>query len=128
MAIRNGISPRRRKNSIGRGRARSVIDLPSPADEGSISQTTIYPTIDAMFAESIAKLPWFEQYSRETRRTIRFAFVTAVAETLRTVAFRLNSDQNWDVYDEFGKEITAYNKELLHGDDMRAAAILGLPS
>ena len=109
-------------------RKKESIQLPYPSDDASISQTTIYPTIDAMFAESIAKLPWFEQYSRETRRTIRFAFVTAVAETLRTVAFRLNSDQGWDVYDEFGKEIEAYNKELLHGDDMRAAAILGLPS
>lgn len=103
------------------------IELPAPADDGSIEQTTIYPTIDAMFLESIAKLPWFEHYSRETRRTIRFAFVTAVAETLRTVAFRLNSDQSWDVYDEFGKEIALYNQELLAGDDMRAAAILGLP-
>lgn len=102
------------------------IELPQPADEGSIEQTTIYPTIEAMFAESVAKLPWFEQYSRETRRTIRFAFVTAVAETLRTVAFRLNADQGWDVYDEFAKEILSYNKELLDNEDMRSGEILGL--
>lgn len=111
-----------------RSKKNGHIELPPPADEGEISQTTIFPTIDAMFTESITKLPWFEHYSRETRRTIRFAFITAVAETLRTVAFRLNADQAWDVYDEFAKEIQAYNKELLTAEDMYSGTILGLPS
>lgn len=104
------------------------IELPSPAEEGSIEQTTIYPTIEAMFAESIASLPWFEQYSRETRRTLRYTAYAIASEMLRTIAFRLNADQGWDVYDEFAKEILSYNKELLDNSDIRSAAILGLSS
>lgn len=102
------------------------VDLSDAPAEGSIDQTTVYPTIDVMFAESIAKLPWFEQYSRETRRTIRYAFVTAVAETLRTMA--VAQAMNWDAAADFDKEIKAFDKELQNAEDVRSAAILGLPS
>jgi hypothetical protein len=81
------------------------------AEEGAITETTVYPTIEAMWAEFSA-LPWFEKYSPGTQRTIRFAFFNAIAETLRTVAFRINMDQDTRVFDEFGAELQAYDKEL----------------
>lgn len=83
------------------------------AEEGAITETTVYPTIEAMFTEAIAKMPWYPQYSPGTQRTIKFAFYTAIAETLRTVAFRMNADQNDSVFDDFGRELTAYDAELL---------------
>jgi hypothetical protein len=86
------------------------IDLPI-SDNAEISQTTIYPTIEAMWKEFSA-LPWFEKYSPGTRRTIRFVFFNAIAETLRTVAFRINADQDTRVFDDFGAELQAYDKEL----------------
>jgi hypothetical protein len=98
-----GEAKRRRKKA-------KPIELPI-ADEGEISQTTIYPTIAAMWAEFSA-LPWFEKYSPGTQRTIRFAFFNAIAETLRTVAFRINADQDTHVFDEFGAELQTYDKEL----------------
>lgn len=100
---------RRKKNA-------KPLDLPI-SDNPEITTTSIYPTIEAMWAESIASLPWFEKYSPETRRTLRFAFYTAAAETLRTVAFRMNADQSDIVFGEFDKELRAYDLEL-----QRAAA------
>lgn len=82
------------------------------SDNAEISETSIYPTIEAMWIESIQKLPWFEKYSPETKRTLKFTFYTAIAETLRTVAFRINADQDTRVFDEFGGELQAYDKEL----------------
>lgn len=100
--------------------------LPEPVEHGEISTTTVYPTIEAMFLEEIASKPWFEKYSRETRRMIRYTFVTAVAETLRTVAYRINADQGTQVFDEFDKEIQAYDLEMHNHADAYNGVILGL--
>jgi hypothetical protein len=101
---------KRKKNPRNGSPEASPIDVPI-ADEGEISQTTIYPTIEAMWAE-FSGLPWLDRYSPGTQRTIRFAFYTAVAETMRTVSFRANSDQDFRVFDEFDRELRAYDKEL----------------
>jgi len=93
-----------------KSRSAPQVDVPI-ADEAAITETTIYPTIEAMWSEFSA-LPWFEKYSPGTQRTIRFAFFNAIAETLRTVAFRINADQDTRVFDEFGAELRAYDKEL----------------
>jgi uncharacterized FlgJ-related protein len=90
--------------------AQAGIDIPV-SDNPEITQTTIYPTIEAMWAEFSA-LPWFAKYNSGTQRTIRFAFFNAIAETLRTIAFRINADQDTRVFDEFGAELQAYDKEL----------------
>jgi hypothetical protein len=87
------------------------IDLPI-TDQGEITQTTVYPTIAAMFAECIESKPWYAQYSPGTQRTIRFAFYGAISEALRTVAFRMNTDQNESVFNDFDRELRAYDLEL----------------
>jgi|SRR5215813_960385 len=99
-----GEAKRRRKKT-------APIELPI-SDKAEISQTTIYPTVEAMWLESIGNLPWFDKYSPETKRALKFTFYCAIAETLRTVAFRINADQDTRVFDEFGKELQAYDKEL----------------
>jgi hypothetical protein len=91
--------------------AAAPLDLPI-ADESAITETTVYPTIAAMFAECIALKPWYPQYSPGTQHTIKYAFYTAIAETLRTVSFRANSEQNFSVFDDFGRELRAYDLEL----------------
>lgn len=88
-----------------------AIDVPV-SDEAVITETTVYPTIESMFAECIAKQSWFADYSPETRRTIRYAFYTGIAETLRTIAYRMNMDQNDAVFDEFGRDLAAFDDEL----------------
>lgn len=88
------------------------IALPSPAEEGSIEQTTIYPTIDAIWLEAIVDKPWFDACSFEAKQVLKYVLYTAVAETLRTVAFRINADQDTRVFDELGKEILAYDRIL----------------
>ena len=109
-------------------RKKQPLQLPASTDDASISTTTIYPTIEAMFLEEIASKPWFEKFSRETRRMIRFTFITAVAETMRTIAFRINNDQDTRVFDEFDKQIQAYDLEMHEMRDQYASAILGLPN
>jgi hypothetical protein len=91
--------------------AAAPFDLPI-ADEGAITETTVYPTIEAMFTECIASKPWYQQHSPGTQRTIKYAFYTAIAEALRTVSFRANSEQNFSVFDDFGRELRAYDLEL----------------
>jgi hypothetical protein len=86
-------------------------DIPV-ADEGAITQTTIYPTLEAAWQDIVVALPWFEKYSPETRRTLRYAFYTAASEVLRTAAFRMNSEQNDKVFSDFDAEIRAYDREL----------------
>lgn len=98
------------------------IELPV-SDKAEISETTIYPTIEAMWIESIQKLPWFMDYSRETRRTLKFTFYTAVAETLRTVSFRMNADQTDQVFGDFDKELRAYDRELQHAVEQASAEL-----
>src|SRR6266849_6637252 len=98
-----GEARRRRKKT-------EPIDLPI-SDNPEITTTTIFPSIDAMWLEFAAK-PFFEKYSVETRQVIKFAFYTGISETLRTVAFRINADQDTRVFDDFGKEIVAYDCEL----------------
>lgn len=88
------------------------IELPAPTDEGSIEQTTIYPTIEAMWLEGIVDKPWFDACSFEGKQVLKFVLYTAVAETLRTVAFRINSDQDTQVFDEWAREILAYDRTL----------------
>jgi hypothetical protein len=99
-----GEAKRRRKKA-------APIKLPI-ADKGEITSTTLYPTIDAAFAEEIATKPWFEKYSPETRRMMKFVFVTAVAEMMRTVVFRIHTEDNGAVFDDLNKEIEAYDADL----------------
>jgi hypothetical protein len=90
-------------------------DLPI-AEEGAITETTVYPTIEAAFEDAIGGKPWFASYSPGTQRTLKYAFYTAAAEMLRTVAFRMNSEQSDAVFNDLGAEISAYD------DELRAAA------
>lgn len=98
------------------------IDLPI-SDNAEITQTSIYPTIEAMWLESVASLPWFEKYSPETRRTLKFVFYTAASETLRTIAFRINADQSDNVFTDMDVELRAYDKELQRLAEEFAAAL-----
>jgi hypothetical protein len=91
--------------------APSTVDVPI-ADEGLITETTIYTTIAAIFEESIAGKPWFPQYSPGTQQTLRYVLYTGIAEALRTIAFRMNTDQNDSVFNDFGAELLAYDREL----------------
>jgi hypothetical protein len=100
----------RRRRKL-RETAPSTLDLPI-AEEGAITETTIYPTIAAAFEDAIGGKPWFPQYSPGTQRTLKYAFYTAVAEALRTIAFRMNSEQSDSVFTDFGREIEAYDAEL----------------
>jgi hypothetical protein len=99
-----------------------AIDLPI-ADEASITTTTIYPTIEAMWLECIQSWPWFWKYSIETQRTLKFAFYTGIAESLRTIAFRLNADQSETVFSDFDLELRAYDKELQRLAETYSAAL-----
>jgi hypothetical protein len=93
------------------------------ADEGEITSTTLYPTMAAAFAEEIATKPWFEKYSPETRRMMKFVFVTAVAEMMRTVVFRIHAEDNGAVFDDLNKEIEAYDAEMRRQRDEYAAEL-----
>lgn len=86
------------------------VELPV-AEEGEITQTTIFPTIGAMW-EDMHRLSWFDKYSSDTRRTMKFMFYTAIAETLRTLSFRMNADQSDAVFGEFDAELRMYDREL----------------
>jgi hypothetical protein len=61
--------------------------------------------------------------SRERREMTKFAFYTAVSETLRTIAYRLNADQNSSVFDDFDKELRGYDRELQRIATEYAAAL-----
>lgn len=98
-----GESKRRRKRA-------EPIELPI-ADAPDITVTEIFPTIDAAWLE-FAKHPALQDVSRERREMTKFAFYTGVSEALRTVAYRINSDQDTRVFDDFGKELQAYDREL----------------
>lgn len=98
-----GEAKRRRKQA-------KPIELPI-ADQPGITVTEIFPTIDAAWLE-FAKHPALQDVSRERREMTKFAFYTGVAEALRTIAFRMNSDQNESVFDDLGKELMAYDQEL----------------
>jgi hypothetical protein len=110
-----GEAKRRRKKA-------TPIDLPI-SNKAEITQTTIYPTIDAMWLETIANHPAMQNVSRERREMTKFAFYTAVAETLRTIVFRINSDQNESVFADFDKELRGYDRELQRQAESYAAAI-----
>ena len=101
-----GEAKRRRKKAKA-----SEIDLPI-SDKAEITTTTIYSTIDAMFAECIASKSWFEKYSPGTQRTIKFAFYGGISEALRTVIFRMNADQSDAVFADFDRELRTYDLEL----------------
>lgn len=92
-------------------RKKAAPELPV-SDNAEITQTTIYPTLAAAWQDMVANLPWFEKYGSDTRRTIKYAFYMAAAEVLRTVAFRMNAEQNDKVFGDFDAEIRAYDLEL----------------
>lgn len=100
----------RRGRKTNKERA-APLNLPV-SDEAAITETTIYPTIAAIFEEAIAGKPWFPQYSPGTQRTLKYALYTGVAEALRTIAFRMNAEQSDKVFDDFGRELAAYDREL----------------
>jgi hypothetical protein len=122
-----GEAKRRRKASkpkpISAAKTAVFTDYVPISDTPEISTTTIYPTIDAMWLETIANHPAMQDVSRERREMTKYAFYTAVSETLRTVAFRINADQDTRIFDEFGKELRAYDKELQRAAESYAAAL-----
>jgi len=93
------------------------------SDNAEISQTTVYPNLESMWQECVATSTYFQKYSPETKRTIKFAFYTAVAETLRTVIFRMNMDGDDRVFGEFDKELRIYDLELQSAIAAYTAAI-----
>jgi hypothetical protein len=101
----------RKRQKRPQGASPEAVNLPI-ADEGAITETTIFPTIAAIFDEAIANKPWFPQYSPGTQQTLKYALYTGIAEALRTVAFRMNMDQNDSVFTDFGAELLAYDREL----------------
>jgi hypothetical protein len=109
-----GEARRRRKKA-------EPIKLPI-ADNPEITATDIFPTIDAMWLE-FSGHPALQDVSRERREMTKFAFYTAIAETLRTIAFRLNADQNSSVFDDFDKELRTYDRELRRTAESYAAAL-----
>ena len=110
-----GEAKRRRKKA-------EPIKLPI-TDKGEITTTTLYPTIDAAFVEEITTKPWFDKYSPETRRMMKFVFVTAVAEMMRTVVFRIHTEDNGAVFDDLNKEIEAYDAEMRRQREEYAAEL-----
>jgi hypothetical protein len=98
-----GEAKRRRKKA-------EPVELPI-ADSPEITATTIFPTIDAMWLE-FSGHPALQNISRERREMTKFAFYTGIAETLRTISFRLNADQSTAVFDDFAKELRAYDRDL----------------
>jgi hypothetical protein len=46
---------------------------------------------------------------------------TGIAENLRLIEFRLNFDQNFSVFEELGKEMLTYDRELQRAAEQRAA-------
>src|SRR5258708_1418688 len=103
-----------------RRRQAKPIKLPI-ADSPEITATDIFPTLDAMWLE-FSGHPALQDISRERREMTKYAFYTAIAETLRTIAFRLNADQNSSVFDDFDKELRAYDRELGRTAESYAAA------
>ena len=87
-----------------------ILDFPV-SDNAEITTTTVFPSLAAMW-EDVSSAPWFKEYSYETRRTLKFAFFMAAAETLRTVSFRMNAEQNEQVFSDFDAELRAYDLEL----------------
>jgi hypothetical protein len=93
-------------------RRKKVAPIKLPiADNPEITATDIFPSIDAMWLD-FAKHPALQDVSRERREMTKYAFYTAVAETLRTISFRMNADQDTRVFDDFGRELQAYDREL----------------
>jgi|SRR5215831_10137733 len=111
-----GEAKRRRK------RAEPIkVDLPI-ADNPEITAIEIFPTIDAIWL-NIASHPALQDVSRERREMTKWAVYRAITEAMRTVAFRMNADQNWSVWDEFDKERQAYDEELCRIATEYAAAL-----
>ena len=89
------------------------IELPV-SDNAEITQTTVYPSIEAMFSECFAAKDWFKDYSPNAQEMIKFTAYTAISETLRLVAFRMNAEQNDAVWDDIGRELLNYDLFLQH--------------
>jgi hypothetical protein len=92
-------------------------------DNPEITATTIFPTLDSMWMNFVERLPFLKDCSRERREMTKFAFYTSAAEVLRTVAFRINSDQSTAVFDDFDKELRAYDRELQRAAENYAVAL-----
>lgn len=99
-----GEAKRRRKKA-------EPVTLPI-ADKGEITSTTLYLTIETAFAEEIAAQPWFEKYSPVTQRVMKEIFYTGVAEMMRTVVYRVHTEDNGAVFDDLDKEIQAFNADI----------------
>lgn len=90
------------------------------SDKAEISETTIYPTIEAMWQEEIVVKPWFGNCSAVMQRALRDATFTAASEMARTIIFRINADQDFRVFDEIQREIDGENRNR----DLEVGAIL----
>ena len=84
------------------------IELPV-SDNAEITQTTVYPSIEAMFSECFAAKDWFKDYSPNAQEMIKFTAYTAISETLRLVAFRMNTEQKDAGWDDIGREMLNYD-------------------
>lgn len=94
-----------------RGKAAEPIQFPVSDGGPDISVTDIYPTIDAAWLD-FAKHPALQDVSRERRELTKHAYYVAWSEAMRTIAFRINADQDMRVFDEFGVELKRYDQEL----------------
>lgn len=106
----------------GGGMTDKTLNVPVTDNGPDITATDIFPTVDAMWLE-FAKHPALQDVSRERREMTKYAFMTAISETLRTVAFRMNADQSTAVFDDFGAELQAYDRELQRIAKSYAAAL-----
>jgi hypothetical protein len=111
-----GEAKRRRKKA-------APIELPITDGGPEITATTIFPTLDSMWMDFVERLPLLKDCSRERREMTKFAFYTSAAEVLRTVAFRINSDQSTAVFDDFDRELRAYDRELQRAAENYAAEL-----
>jgi hypothetical protein len=92
-------------------RREDKVDLPV-SDEAAIFETTVFPTIEAIWLECIVDKPFIEVSTFESKQIYKWIAYTIAAELLRLVAFRMNADQDTRVFDDIGKEILAYDRAL----------------
>ena len=90
--------------------ADAPVDAPIDGVPG-VTATDIFPTLDAMWSDLTTR-PFFQAYSPDTRMMMKYVLIWTASEVMRTIAFRINDDQSMTVFDEFDKEIQAYDREM----------------
>lgn len=93
--------------------AAAPIELPISDGGPDITATDIFPTLDALWLHFVGHPGMgMADASRQRREMSKFLVYTTAAEMLRLLSFRMNSDQDMRVFDELGRELGAYDKEL----------------